>query len=179
MEYAHQKPYRDIEYIVKMEFKQLESKSITELADYKIELKDVFRRLKTDRQGFDKRKSFYKNAGNKMNDLMAQIDKIKKIIKDKKRQQKINKGTKQVKSHPFIDDETLELFNYIVENWDYKYDLKFSYIFNELIPGGNPPGDYEKYVRTNVKMVGKFNYNNALSKKIIDELKGLIKKKKN
>lgn len=80
-------------------------------------------------------------------------------------------------NHPFEDDNMYELFKYIINNWEYDKDLKYAYIFNEIMPEGHQPKEYEKFIRNNFKPIGKFNYNNAVSTNIITELRNLIKKK--
>lgn len=63
--------------------------------------------------------------------------------------------------HPFKDSKTLELFNYIVDNWKYKANQKWADIFNEmntanyLIPY---KADYEMYVRDRFDYKKRFQY---------------------
>ena len=70
---AHIDLYQEVEYIVEMNLQELKNKSTNELAEFKTQLKNVFRRIKTDRERFDKTKSFYRNSGYKMNDLQEKI----------------------------------------------------------------------------------------------------------
>ncbi len=90
---------------------------------------------------------------------------------------KINKLNIQKTTHPFIDDEMLSTFNHILEKWNYDKDLKYAYIFNELMPEEYSHSEYEKYIRDNYKQIIKFNYNNANSKTIIQNLRKIIKSK--
>lgn len=101
-------------------------------------------------------------------------DELNKVIK---KENKINKFNIQKTTHPFIDDEMLGTFNYILEKWNYDKDLKYAYIFNELMPEEYSRSEYEKYIRDNYKQIIKFNYNNANSKTIIQNLRQIIKSK--
>jgi hypothetical protein len=101
-------------------------------------------------------------------------DEIKNI---NKKENKENKDDIKKSIHPFVDNKMLELFNYIIEKWNYDKHLKYSYIFNEIMPENHPPGEYENYIRINYEQIGKFNYNNANSEKIIQNLRQIIKSK--
>lgn len=63
--------------------------------------------------------------------------------------------------HPFKDSKTLELFNYIVDNWKYKANQKWADIFTEMntanyiIPYKE---DYEMYVRDRFDYKKRFQY---------------------
>lgn len=64
--------------------------------------------------------------------------------------------------HPFKDEKTFQLFNYIVEKWSYNRDQKWADIWNVIkesekykLPYQN---EYEKYVRLRFKYTGKFQY---------------------
>jgi|TARA_R110002050_G_scaffold290419_1_gene444115 hypothetical protein len=105
---AHIDLYQEVEYIVEMDAKKLEKKSISELTEFKTQLKNVYRRIKTDRERFDKTKSFYRDSGYRMNDLKEKIDDIKKIIKHKKKpEKKIEDLSKKPKHEYFIIAELL------------------------------------------------------------------------
>lgn len=100
---AHIDLYKEVEYIVKRNSNQLENNSTTELKEFKTQLKNVYRRIKTDRERFDKTKSFYRDSGYKMNDLEEKIYEIKKIIKGKKKQtEKIEDLSKEPKYEYYI-----------------------------------------------------------------------------
>ncbi|WP_298946133.1 hypothetical protein [uncultured Polaribacter sp.] len=100
---AHIDLYQEVEPIIEMNSKDLKIKSIDELSDLKAQLKNVCRRIKTDRKRFDKTKSFYRDSGYKMNDLDEKIDEIKKIIKDKGKQtEKIKDLSKKPKYEYYI-----------------------------------------------------------------------------
>jgi len=58
---AHIDLYPEVEHIVEMNSKDFKIKSIDELSDLKAQLKNVWRRIKTDRKRFDKTKSFYRD----------------------------------------------------------------------------------------------------------------------
>jgi hypothetical protein len=88
-----------------------------------------------------------------------------------------NKDYLKKTTHPFIDNEMLVVFNHIMDKWDYEKDIKYAYIFNELLPEGHNPSNYEKWVRNNYKQIIKFNYNNAISAKTIQSLRQIIKSK--
>ena len=159
---AHIDLYQEVEYIVEMNLQELKNKSTNELAEFKTQLKNVFRRIKTDRERFDKTRGFYKHSGYKMDDLQEKIDEIKKIIKDKKKQVKKIDDQKSSLAHPFTDDETFELFKYIEEKWNYNYGQKWADIWNELdlsdkykAPFKN---DYQTFIITTHKYTGKFQY---------------------
>lgn len=50
--------YLEVEHIVEMNSKYFKIKSIDKLSDLKAQLKNVWRRIKTGRKGFDKTKFF-------------------------------------------------------------------------------------------------------------------------
>jgi hypothetical protein len=109
---SHIDDYKDVKHIVEMNPKQFEKYSNYELEEFKIQLKNVYRRIKADRKNFIKTKSFYRDSGNRMNDLKEKIDKIKNIIKHKKQQEKqqekkIEDSSKKPKHEYFIIAELL------------------------------------------------------------------------
>jgi hypothetical protein len=109
---SHIDDYKDVKHIVEMNPKQFEKYSNYELEEFKIQLKNVYRRIKADRKNFIKTKSFYRDSGNRMNDLKEKIDKIKNIIKYKKQQEKqqekkIEDSSKKPKHEYFIIAELL------------------------------------------------------------------------
>jgi len=77
--------------------------------------------------------------------------------------------------HPFKDDNTFNLFNYIVNNWNYNPDIKWAYIYNFLNDPKINGNEYERYVRETQNFKGLFNYNNANSQKVYDALDKLKK----
>lgn len=97
-------------------------------------------------------------------------ERIKEIDSILKKQNK-NPETEDLK-HPFKDDKTNDLFNYIIEKWKYDKDIKFAYIYNnfESKPYKN---DYERFIRKRFSFKGLFNYNNAVGKKAIEYLEDL------
>ena len=79
---------------------------------------------------------------------------------------------KTIKS-PFKNPETLKLFNYIVDNWNYKSDIKWAYIYNFFDDPKIYHNEYERYVRETQNFNGLFKYYNANSKKVYKALKEL------
>lgn len=77
--------------------------------------------------------------------------------------------------HPFKDPETYDLFNYLVDNWDYKPDIKWAYIYNFFDDPKIYQNEYERYVKETQNFKGLFKYNNANSKKVYDTLNQLKK----
>ena len=137
---AHIDLYPEVEYIVEMNLQELKSKSTNELAKFKRQLKNVFRRIKTDRERFDKTRGFYKHSGYKMNDIEEKIDEIKKIIKDKKKQVKKNEDSQKKRQHQyFIIAELLATNkikihgtkNFLYKGVKYKYGAELSEIIND------------------------------------------------
>ena len=66
---------------------------------------------------------------------------------------------------PFKDQKTTDLFEYIINNWNYDKQQKWANICKAIegteiykIPYR---GDYEKYIRTRFSYVGKFQYDKA------------------
>ena len=55
---AHIDLYPEVKHIVEMKSQDLKIKSIEELADHKTQLKNVFRRIKTDRKRLTKQSLF-------------------------------------------------------------------------------------------------------------------------
>ncbi|MFN4234410.1 MAG: hypothetical protein ACK4IK_06335 [Bacteroidia bacterium] len=81
--------------------------------------------------------------------------------------------------NPFKDDKTLKIFNSLNQNWKYDKDLKYSYLFNFLEDkelGVRYKNDYESYVRGNFGFKGKFQYEKATAKKILNELEEVFSK---
>lgn len=105
---AHIDDYKDVKHLVEMNPKQFENYSNYELKEFKIQLKNIYRRIKTDRKRFNKTKSFYRDSGYRMNDLKEKIDEIKNIIKHKKKpEKKIEDLSKKPKHEYFIIAELL------------------------------------------------------------------------
>lgn len=75
--------------------------------------------------------------------------------------------------HPFKDPDTYNLFNYIVDNWNYKPDIKWAYIYNFIDNPKIYQNEYERYVRDTQDFKGLFKYNNANSQKVYDAIKEL------
>jgi hypothetical protein len=81
--------------------------------------------------------------------------------------------------NPFKDPQTAELFEYIVDNWDYNAATKWGYIWEYLFTNNNGKltnkTDYETYIRERFNFTkGKPNYENCVSPKRfleLDELK--------
>ena len=73
-----------------------------------------------------------------------------------------NKKDNESIKHPFKDDNTLDLFNYIVDNWDYDKQQKWADIWNELnlsdhyiAPYQN---EYKAYIIKRFNYTGKFQF---------------------
>jgi ribosomal protein L22 len=88
-------------------------------------------------------------------------------------------GQAKPEKKPFRDDSTAELFEYIVNNWDYNAATKWGYIWEYLFTNNNGKltnkTDYETYIRERFNFTkGKPNYENCVSPKRfleLDELK--------
>ena len=137
---AHIDLYPEVEHIVEMNSKDFKIKSIDELSDLKAQLKNVWRRIKTDRKRFDKTKSFYRDSGYRMNDLEEKIDVIKKIIKNKKKQTgKIKDLPKKPKHEYFIIAQLLATDkikiqskkNFLYKGIKYEYGAELSKVIND------------------------------------------------
>jgi hypothetical protein len=91
-------------------------------------------------------------------DFFAQnkIKEIYKILQEEK-----PKPPTTIK-HPFNDEKTLNLFNHLVENWDYDKQQKWSDIWIEIDFSENykPPykNDYRKYIIERFRYTGKFQF---------------------
>lgn len=86
-----------------------------------------------------------------------------------------SKEVKEIQT-PFTDPKTHELFNYIVDKWNYDKDLKYAYIFNYLVDTLDftiIETDYEKYIRTKYN-IGRVYYQNANSEKRIKQIEDII-----
>ena len=137
---AHIDLYPEVEHIVEMNSKDFKIKSIDEISDLKAQLKNVWRRIKTDRKRFDKTKSFYRDSGYRMNDLEEKIDVIKKIIKNKKKQTgKIKDLPKKPKHEYFIIAQLLATDkikiqskkNFLYKGIKYEYGAELSKVIND------------------------------------------------
>jgi hypothetical protein len=84
-----------------------------------------------------------------------------------------NKPQQVTTKHPFETTKTLELFNYIAHNWEYKADIKWAYIYMFFDNPKIYKNIYERHIRKTKDFEGLFNYNNANSPKVYDELKEL------
>lgn len=105
---AHIDLYKNVEFIVEMNSNQLENNSISELTEFKLQLKNVHRRIKSDRERYNKTKSFYRDSSYRMNDIKEKIGEIKNIIKHKKKpEKKIEDLSKKPKHEYFILAELL------------------------------------------------------------------------
>jgi mRNA-degrading endonuclease YafQ of YafQ-DinJ toxin-antitoxin module len=95
------------------------------------------------------------------------LKKISKLVK------KANDKNDNSIQHPFKDPKTFELFNYIVDNWKYKRDIKWAYIYNFFDNPNIYLNEYERYVKRTQNFEGLFKYHNANSQKVYDALKNL------
>lgn len=88
--------------------------------------------------------------------------KVKKTRKQIKRILKNNKEEVREIQHPFKDDETYQLFNFIVEKWEYDKDQKWADIWNALhfsdIYIAPYKNDYKAYVIRRFQYTGKFQF---------------------
>ncbi|MDG1041150.1 MAG: hypothetical protein P8P00_09785 [Polaribacter sp.] len=181
---AHIDLYQEVEYIVEMNLQELKNKSTNELAEFKTQLKNVFRRIKTDRERFDKTKSFYRNSGYKMNDLQEKIDEIKEVIRYKK---KIEDSSKKPKYEYFIIADLLatnkieiqEKKIFLYKEIKYEYGAELSEIINNEF--GTKNKAFTQYLNDFRSQAGEkyflkiFDNDNNLDEKNIRILKKLSK----
>lgn len=181
---AHIDLYQEVEYIVEMNLQELKNKSNNELAEFKTQLKNVFRRIKTDRERFDKTKSFYRNSGYKMNDLQEKIDEIKEVIRYKK---KIEDSSKKPKYEYFIIADLLatnkieiqEKKIFLYKEIKYEYGAELSEIINNEF--GTKNKAFTQYLNDFRSQAGEkyflkiFDNDNNLDEKNIRILKKLSK----
>jgi len=100
-------------------------------------------------------------------------DRIQEVEKLQKKKSKKNLPEPQPIIHPFKDEKTFALFNYIVNNWNYKRDIKWAYIYNFFDNPNIYLNEYERYVKRTQNFEGLFKYHNANSQKVYDALKNL------
>lgn len=93
------------------------------------------------------------------------VDFLKTIVQHIQENQDITTPEKT----PFRDQQTAELFEYIVINWDYDRQQKWADIYNEINDSENYKipysGDYEKYIKKRFSYLGKFQYEDLKRKK--------------
>ena len=82
--------------------------------------------------------------------------------------------------NPFKDGETKDLFEYIIQNWEYNAMTKWGYVWNYFFDKGNGKmtsrTDYEGYlIQRGLITKGKPNYENCNSQKRYDALDQLKK----
>lgn len=140
-------------WITDLSIKDLESTPKDELLNYLEILDEILVLIKLDIKKYKTHGLILLSEHRKL--------KVKKTRKQIKRILKNNKEEIREIQHPFKDDETYQLFNYIVEKWDYQNDIKYAYIFNFLEV--NFKSDFERYVRKRFDFKGLFNYSNANS----------------
>ncbi|MCG1035738.1 hypothetical protein [Polaribacter sargassicola] len=162
----------EIEHIMNLSVQELNTSSKKELLEHLKELKWNCKYVEAEKKRHTYSYNIQSNAERRIIDIEKQMEIINEIINQEETVK--NKEINSSMTHPFENDKMLELFNYIIRNWDYNKDLKYAYIFNELMPENQPPGKYENYIRKNHKQIGKFNYNNANSKTVIDNLRQII-----
>lgn len=159
----------EIQHIMDLSFQELEAVPKKELSSYLKELKWNCKYVMAEKKRHTYSSNIQSNAESRIIDIEKQIESISEILNNKKITKNIQ-GT----AHPFVNEEMFAIFNHIIENWDYDKDLKYAYIFNELMPESQTPGEYENYIRNNYKQIIKFNYNNANSKKVKLHLRQII-----
>jgi hypothetical protein len=124
----------------------------------KSDLHDAKDKLKRDHKTLE---DFYKKEFSRLYNIIDFLD------------EKINTNPNESKGiqHPFKDEKTYKYFNYLIENWDYTKDLKYSYIY-EHIESLQNKSEYEKFIKLKYTFLGKFQYEHAISKKVYAELLG-------
>lgn len=103
------------------------------------------------------------------------VDFLKTIVQYIQENQDINTPQKPEQTtpeiNPFKDQQTAELFEYIVINWNYNKQQKWADIYNEINDSENYKkkipysGDYEKYIKKRFSYLGKFQYEELKRKK--------------
>lgn len=163
----------EIQHIMELSTQEIEETSKEDLSSYLEELKWNCSYIIAEKPRYEYSNNIQSNIARRIVDIEKQTSIINRTLSN--RETSKNKEISTLTPHPFSDDEMLNLFNHIIKNWSYDKDLKYSYIFNEIMPEDHPPGEYEKYIRTNYKQIGKFNYNSTNSIKVKDELRQIIK----
>ena len=166
----------EIQHIMDLSIQELETTPKEELKEFLKELKWNCRYVIAEKKRHTYSNNIQANAERRIIDIEMQMENISEVLN----KEEITKDKDNIKktSHPFVDDKTLSIFNNIMEKWDYDKDIKYAYIFNELMPENHPPSEYEKYIRENYnKLIVKFNYNNANSKKVKQRLREIIRSK--
>jgi hypothetical protein len=100
-------------------------------------------------------------------------DRIKEVKELQGKQHSEKKPQQVTTKHPFGNRKTLELFNYIADNWEYKPDIKWAYIYNFIDNPRIYKNEYERHVKETKYFKGLFNYNNANSLRVHNALKEL------
>ena len=102
------------------------------------------------------------NSDFKILKIKSKIQEIEEVKKEIYSKVKIINDQKSNLVHPFADDETFELFKYIVVKWNYNYGQKWADIWNELnfsnkyrAPFKN---DYQAFIIKDYEYTGKFQY---------------------
>lgn len=167
--------HSEIQPIMKLSIQELEMTSKEKLKKFLKDLKWNCKHVKAEKIRHTYSNNIQANAERRIIDIEMQMENISEVLEKKEITE--NRALIQKTSHPFVDDEMLSTFNYIIKNWDYDKDLKYAYIYNELKPNTPPCSKYEKYIRDNYKQIIKFNYNNAISNKVIEDLKEIIRSK--
>lgn len=79
----------------------------------------------------------------------------------------------------FKSEKSNQIFDFIIENWNYIPDIKYSYLYNYFETEHLEylyKNEYERFIRTQFNFTGKFQYDKAISEKVIKQLKDLEKK---
>ena len=137
--------------------------------NYQKELIRNIKRVNVEKIRYIHKNNVQANAAQRVLELEEKSELIDEILFEKATLK--NKEKSEAIKHPFINDETFKLFNSILEKWNYNSDIKYAYIFNELFTETHHCGEYEFFIRKYYKSIIKFNYNNAISEKVIKQLK--------
>lgn len=131
-----------------------------------------------------------KSHANLINIAKIEIDNVfyyLNLYNSRYNEQRNNNETEPIQ-HPFKDDDTAKLFEYIVENWKYDKDQKWADIWNGINESANykPPyqNEYQSYIIKRFKYTGRFQYSywkdkapsNRNRNNLIDLIKNFSKK---
>ncbi|WP_166386790.1 hypothetical protein [Polaribacter sp. 11A2H] len=148
-----------IEHILNTNKEELTNKTEDFLSKYIKELNLAIEEFETIKR-YAFRDHTRQNSDFKILKIKSKIKEIEEI-KDYKRVEIVEDNKPNLK-HPFTNNETFKLFEFIVKKWNYSYNQKWADIWNELsfsdkykAPFKN---DYQAFIIKSYGYTGKFQY---------------------